>query len=150
MSLMVKNPPANAGDIRDASSVPGYGRSPGGGHGNLLQYSCLENPMDRGAWQAPVHRFTKSWTPLRQVSMHAYICPLSLKSPSHPPTPPHPFKWSQSTRLSSQCHTATSLQLPILHKVMYMFLCYSLNASYPLLPQLSTSLFSAFLFRPCK
>ena len=49
---MVKNPPASAGDVRDAGSVPGFGRSSGGGHGNPLQYSCLENPMDRGAWQA--------------------------------------------------------------------------------------------------
>ena len=47
---MVKNPHANSGDIRDVGSIPGLGRSPGGGHGNLLQYSCLENPMDRGAW----------------------------------------------------------------------------------------------------
>ena len=51
---MVKNPPANAGDIRDVDSIPGLGRSPGGGHGNLLQYSCLESPVDRGAWQATV------------------------------------------------------------------------------------------------
>ena len=53
--LMVKKLPANAEDIRDAGSIPGSGRSPGGGHGNALQYSCLENPMDRGAWQATVH-----------------------------------------------------------------------------------------------
>ena len=56
MALVVKNPPANAEDIRDESSIPGLGRSPGGGHGIPLQYSCLENPMDRGAWQARVHR----------------------------------------------------------------------------------------------
>ena len=56
MALVVKNPPANAGDIRDVGSIPGPGRSPGGGHGNPLQYSCLENPMDREAWQATVHR----------------------------------------------------------------------------------------------
>ena len=49
--LMVKNPPADAGDVRDASSIPGSGRSPGEGHSNPLQYSCLENPMDRDAWQ---------------------------------------------------------------------------------------------------
>ena len=49
---MVKNLPANAGDIRDVGSIPGLGRSPGGGHGNPLQYSCLRNPMDRRAWQA--------------------------------------------------------------------------------------------------
>ena len=52
---MVKNPSANAEDIRDTGSIPGLGRSPGGGHGNPLQYSSLENPMDRGAWRATVH-----------------------------------------------------------------------------------------------
>ena len=56
---MVKNMPADAGDIRDAGSVPGSGRSPGEGNGNPLQYSCLEHPMDRGAWQATVHEVTK-------------------------------------------------------------------------------------------
>ena len=55
MVLVVKNLPASAGDIRDAGSIPGLGRSPEGGHGNPLQHSCLENPMDRGAWQATVH-----------------------------------------------------------------------------------------------
>ena len=57
---MVKNLPANAGDIRDIGSVPGLGKSPGGGYGNPLQYSCLENPMDRGDWQATVHRLAES------------------------------------------------------------------------------------------
>ena len=60
--LVVKNPPANAGDIRDAGLIPGSGRSPGEGIGNLLQYSCLGNPIDRGAWWARVHRISKSWT----------------------------------------------------------------------------------------
>ena len=69
---MVKNPPANAGDIRDAGSIPGSGRSPGGGNGNLLQYSCLENPMDRGAWQATVHRVTKSRMQLQQLITYTY------------------------------------------------------------------------------
>ena len=50
MALVVKNAPANAGDVKDMSSIPGSGRSPGGGHSNALQYSCLENPMDRGVW----------------------------------------------------------------------------------------------------
>ena len=59
---MVKNPPANAGDIRDMGSVPGLGRSPGGGHGNPLQYSYLEISMDRRAWLATVHGVTNSWT----------------------------------------------------------------------------------------
>ena len=49
VALVVKNPPANTGDVRDMGLIPGLGRSPGGGHGNLLQYSCLKNPMDRGA-----------------------------------------------------------------------------------------------------
>ena len=59
---MVKNPPANAGDIRYAGSMPGSGRSPGGRHGNPLQYSCLENSMEREGWQATVHRVAKSQT----------------------------------------------------------------------------------------
>ena len=59
---MVKDPPANAGDIRDAGSVPGLGRSPGERRGNTLQYSRLENSMDREAWQATVRGVTKSWT----------------------------------------------------------------------------------------
>ena len=54
-SAVVKNLPARSGDTRDAGSIPGLGRSPGGGHGNPHQYSCLENPMDRGVWQATVH-----------------------------------------------------------------------------------------------
>ena len=62
MELVVKNLPANAGDIRDAGTIPGSGRSSGGGHGNPLQYSCLENPMHRGAWHATFHRVLKSWT----------------------------------------------------------------------------------------
>ena len=62
--LVVKNLPANAEDTRDVGSIPGSGRSPGDGHGNPLQYSCLENPMDRGAWQVTVHGVTKSWTRL--------------------------------------------------------------------------------------
>ena len=52
---MVENPPANAGNVRDSGSIHGSGGSPRGGHGNPLQYSCLENPMDRGAWWASVH-----------------------------------------------------------------------------------------------
>ena len=60
--LVVKNISASVGDIRDSGSIPGLERSPGVGKGNPLQYSCLENPMDRGAWQATVHRITKSLT----------------------------------------------------------------------------------------
>ena len=67
---MVKNPPANAGDAEDVGLIPGSGRSPGEGHGNRLQYSCLENFTDRGAWWATVHGVTKSWTRL-STHMHA-------------------------------------------------------------------------------
>ena len=70
---MVKNLPANAGDVRDAGSIypwvfPGWERSSGGGHGNLLQCSCLENPMDRGAWRAMAHRVAKSQIQLKRLS----------------------------------------------------------------------------------
>ena len=61
---MVKKPPVNAGDVRDTGSIPGLGRFHGGGNGNPLQYSCLENPMDRGAWRAMVHGVAKCQTQL--------------------------------------------------------------------------------------
>ena len=67
--LVVKNPPANAGDIREVGLIPGSGRSPGGGNGTPLQYSCLENPMDRGDWRATVHSVTKSWIQLKQLTI---------------------------------------------------------------------------------
>ena len=63
--LVLKNLPANAGDIGDVGLILGLGRSPGGGHGNPLQYSCLENPMDGGAWWATVHSVAQSWTQLK-------------------------------------------------------------------------------------
>ena len=64
VALAIRNPPANAEDVRDAGSIPGWGRSHGGGHGRLLQYSCLEHPTDRGAWRATVHGVAKSRTRL--------------------------------------------------------------------------------------
>ena len=64
VAIAVRNPPAGAGDISDAGSIPGLGRSPAGGNGNPLQYSCLENPMDREAWWATVHGVAKSRTRL--------------------------------------------------------------------------------------
>ena len=69
---MVKNPPADAGDIRDTGSIPGSGRSSGGGYGNPLQYFCLESPMDRGSWTT-VHRVTKNQTQLKQLSTHTNL-----------------------------------------------------------------------------
>ena len=69
MLQYVLNLPASAGDGRDAGSIPGSGRVPGGGHANPLQYSGLENPMDRGAWNTTVYRVAKSWTWLKQHSI---------------------------------------------------------------------------------
>ena len=66
---VVKNPPASGGDARDVGSVPGSGRSPGGGHGDPLQYSCLENPMDRGSWLATIHSVTE--LDMTEVTYHA-------------------------------------------------------------------------------
>ena len=71
--LVVKNPPTSARDIKYMGSVPGSGRSPGGGHGKLHQYSYLENPMDRGACQAVVHRVAQSWTPLSDFTCTSFI-----------------------------------------------------------------------------
>ena len=79
MMLMVKNPPANAEDIRDAGSIPGLVRSPGRGHGNPLQCSCLENPVDREAWRATIHRVPKSQTWLKEISTVSFPRRLSLK-----------------------------------------------------------------------
>ena len=70
--LVLKNTPANAGDIRDVGSVPGLGRSPGAGHGKPLLCSWLENLMDRGAWQATVYRVVKSRTWLKWLSTHVH------------------------------------------------------------------------------
>ena len=70
VALVVKNQPASAGDIRELGSIPGAGRSPLEGHSNALQYSCLENSMNRGAWWSTAHRVAKSQTQLKQLSMH--------------------------------------------------------------------------------
>ena len=72
---VVKNPPVHAEDTRDTGSIPWSGRSPGGGNGNPVQYSCLENPMDRGAWQATVHGVVKSQTQLStHTRTHIPVC----------------------------------------------------------------------------
>ena len=84
VALVVKSPPAETGDIRDLGSVPGLGRSPGAGNGNSLQYSCLENPMDRGAWQATVLGITKELDTTeatqhdRRIYGHSFHFKLSL------------------------------------------------------------------------
>ena len=81
--LVVKNPPANARDIRDMGLIPGSGRSPGAGNGNPLQYSCLENPMDRGAWRAAVYGVAQSQTlatthALMSCKNSLYVCTQDL------------------------------------------------------------------------
>ena len=68
-----KGPACTAGDVRDMGSIPGLGLSPGGERGNPLQYSCLEDSMDKRAWRAIVHRVAKSWTRLKQLSMYACL-----------------------------------------------------------------------------
>ena len=73
MVLVVKSPPASAGDVQDTGSIPGSGRSPGKGNGNPLQYSCLENSMDHGNPHGPVHSITKSWTRLKRLSTAQHI-----------------------------------------------------------------------------
>ena len=86
VTLVVKNPPANAGDTGDANSISGPGRLYGGEHGNTLQYSCLENPMDRWAWWVIVHRVAKSWTRLKRQHackppiFNLFLCFLNVKS----------------------------------------------------------------------
>ena len=70
--LVVKHPPASAGSIRDTHSIPGSGRSPGGDHGNPLQCSCLENPMDKGAWWTTIQSIPKSWTQWKRFNMQTH------------------------------------------------------------------------------
>ena len=77
--LVVKNLPVNAGDIREAGSIPGSGRFPGGRHGNPLRYSCLENPMDRGAWWAAVHREGHKEPDTAKATEHTYKGPFLLQ-----------------------------------------------------------------------
>ena len=83
VALLVKNLPANAGDIRDTGSVPGLGRSPGRRHGNPLQYSCLENPMDRGAWKAAVHGVAEGWTRLSNFTFTFHFHALEKEMATH-------------------------------------------------------------------
>ena len=72
MALVVKNPPGSAGDIRDTDLIPGLGISPGGGQGHPLQYSCLENPLDRGSWWATVYGVAKSQTRLKRLIIQSF------------------------------------------------------------------------------
>ena len=96
---VVKNLPGHAGDAGDLGSTPGSGRSPGRENGNLLQYSFLDNPMDRRAWPAAVHGVTKSWTQLSELNncyvpdnMTGTLFKLAVE-PHAPVTELHPSQW---------------------------------------------------------
>ena len=114
MALAVKNPPANAGKVRNLGSIPGSERSPGRGNGNPLQYSCLENPMDRGAWRAMVHRVAESWTCLKQLSALTHThksSPFPKGKPIFPKRMPAflgllswPWLWGAQDKNSVGCH----------------------------------------------
>ena len=104
---VVKNPSANTGD---AGSIPGWGRSPGGGNGNPLQYSCLENPMDRGAWWATVHGVAKSWAQLSdwaRACTHTHTCHFSHWLHYHPLLS-RPLRYFSSLQESSFCAAVNS------------------------------------------
>ena len=72
-ALVVKNSPANSGDVRDTGLIPGSGRSPGGGHSYPLSYSCLVNPMDRGPWRVSILGVAKSWLDTTEATEHAFM-----------------------------------------------------------------------------
>ena len=112
--LMVKNPPANI-DIRDMGSTPESERSLGGGHSNPLQYSCLENPMDRRAWRATVHSLAKSRVWLKQLRMHmvALQCCVSFRCTA---------KWFKHTH--THTHTHILFHYMLLQNTQYNPLCY--------------------------
>ena len=106
--LVVKNPPTNAGDIRNTGSIPGSGRSPGEGNGNPLQCSCLENSMDRGAWQATVHAVPKCSVQFSRSVMSNSLQPHGLQH-TRPPCPsPNPGVYSNSCPSSKWCHPTIS------------------------------------------
>ena len=78
VALVGKNLLASTGDVRGPGSIPGSGRAPGGGHGNPLQYSCLENPMGRGAWWAAAHKVAKSWAQPKHTHTCAVVVIIAL------------------------------------------------------------------------
>ena len=106
---MVKNLPANAGNIRDTGSIPGLGRSSGEGNGNPPQYSCLEDPVDRGAWWATVHRIAKSWTQLRQLSTHT---PIPTLTHAFIPTLTHTYQYVSPLPQPAMALTPQSFSSP--------------------------------------
>ena len=114
VALVVKNPPAKAGHL---CSIPGLGRSPGGGHDNPLQYSCLENPIDRGAWRATVHGITQSQTWLKWLSMHAHVC-VSIYIHINMIEHIHWMKDKNCTIISIICKKIDKIQHPFMTKTL--------------------------------
>ena len=118
VALVVKILPAKAGDIRDRGMTPGSGRFPGGGHSNPFQYSCLENPMDRGAWLPTVHRVAKNCTWLKRLGMHAYSV---LRASRFVNTPMH---WE------GVAHPDSYVWNPSRHHAIYLFICMLIHILY--------------------
>ena len=106
--LVVKNPPANAGDTRNTGSIPGSGRSPGEGNGNPLQCSCLKNSMDRGAWQATVHAVPKNSVQFSHSVVSDSLQRHGLQHTRLPCPSPTPGVYSNSCPLSQWCHPTIS------------------------------------------
>ena len=108
VALVVKKPLANTENVTDAGSIPGLGRSPGGGRGNPFQYSCLENPMDRGAWQAIVQRVKKSWIRLKGLKKHT-LSPGSRKAMTNLDS----ILKSREITLSTKVHLVKVMVFPV-------------------------------------
>ena len=147
---MVKNPPANAGNPRDTGSFLVSGRCAGGGNGNLLQYSCLENATVRGAWQATVGGVTKSWTRSTQHNKNngCLQCCVSFRCTQRNSIIPvcisnlfqilSPFRLLQNSEWHSLCYTVGPWRSSILHTEMYMSMPSSQCIPLPYLPPLKT------------
>ena len=113
--LVIKNPAANAGHIRDTGSIPGLGRSPGGGQGNPLQYSSLENSMDREAWRATIHSVTNSQIQLKWLSTHVSIYAPSL-------SPPLEWKSPEGRDKDVPCFIYSFLNMPCVYWLLKRYL----------------------------
>ena len=121
----VKNLPANAGDARDTGSIPKSGRSPGGGNGKPLQYSCLENPMDRGAWWTTVYSVTKNWTqqqPCPRARTGRKGTFLSLPQASVQALL-YPWKGLSSPSLLDRLRSSLAIPFVLLHMLKGIYFC---------------------------
>ena len=124
----------NTGARGDTDSIPGSGRSPGGKHGNLLRYSCLENPTDREAWWAPVHRVTRSWTRLKRLSMDAHTPIWYI--PDHRSPPPSSTVWVLHP---PHCRAACpEVQLPPNPIDLHNFMQFPNSSGWPVLSSFTT------------